>query len=1074
MEDVLEELRRLVGGARELQPLCESLLSRLAALVGVATTSERLNPVRDDTGADLWQDRVFELLDESLAFLRREEERATVLRLADAQRVTRLWRLNEQIDDAFRVLDASGRADCGSDWASEWPRHVEELEQQMLEIATQQADVLVSELRAPVDQREALAVVKHAFERLSSPPAKQKGKTSTDKSPPELQDHEELLRVLFRRLVSFSEVSVPALPSWFVSPGDIRIERVGAGQEGASSAQVASSASAEALYAVWSRPDGSEQRVILKHIVEADGDASIDSEKAQKKSALVVNEASLLSNVRHPNVLPVVGGCHVSRTPFVAFECPAPPGEGVVTLDEYLSISVDHQRLALRLLAQVARGLQALHDVGIAHGDVRCANILVGDDHRAKLANLVTFSIVRVGANGGGTSGGSDEVWSSDDDQEGDSSADRRREQLRKWQRQQRGFPSLRWQSPEVIAASKSKKSNDDAGIDDDVRFAADIYALGVCLVEALAGELPWGFLADREVRKRVRTGELPPEAKALDENVTSLVEAMCDVNAAARPDIATVVDELEALAEEEQARDGVRSDETASSARLQDVVAIKFGKRGSMSDGMAETMRAIPRRRQSDAPLMRATISGATSQGFAFAGGSDGRLRGLSSPPSRVTVPSGAASSHIQRRRPSSVTSDISKYSKGTFGRGASDYDAASTDALNEANDSDGDEAEEDEEASKAYTTTVTLRSKWLGVKINSVGNRILLSKFLRAESGAAGELEASRRVALGDEIVAVNGRKVRGALDRLQLGALVQSLPRPLELTFRRDPCALTSSFRFHGLRVDSRWRDRGSALSLPGTLDTFLGTDHGQAKGFALEMWFSIADVREHFYLGGVLLGAQDVDVEATNSSAGSSSDVWPYVHRALLVVDPSGALWCDLLATPDGPLVVATDLIPGQWYHLVLSYTGSSLSSLTDQQQQQQLVAFLDGEKRVIARGPLLQEWPRLRHVTLGTGCMSGVSPAKPTPNFSGWFGFSGLVHDLRVWHAPLSDVQSRQLFRSYGGRREGGAFVGKPFYSLKRAFRRPEGEEEGADLGDGSRAEVVKSTRPHHVVAQVYS
>lgn len=1069
MEDALDELSRLVAGARELRPLGELLLSRLAALAGVASTGERLDAGRSDAGAghdaDPRQERVFELLDAALAVLRREEARATVLRLADAQRVASLRSLHERLDVAFRELDASGSADAASDWASEWPRLVEALEQQMLETATQRADLLLEDLRAPVDQREALAVVKHAFERLAAASAT----SARPKAPPPLlQDHEELLRVLFRRLVTFTEVPVPVLPPWFVSTGDIRIESVG-GRDGAASVHAAGSTSAEALYAVWSRPDGREQRVVLK-FVSRDGDDSAESDEARKKSALVVNEASLLSSVRHPNVLGAVGGCHVSRAPFVAFECPAPPGEAVVTLDEYLGISVDHQRLALRLLAQAARGLQALHDVGLAHGDVRCANILVGDDHRAKLANLVTFSLVRVDSNDSSAADGSNDVWSSDDEEQAqDKAADRRRQQLRKWQRQQRGRSSLRWQSPEAIAASKSKA---DAGAHADVGLAADVYALGVCLVEALAGELPWGFLDDREVRRRVRAGELPPEAKALDENITSLVEAMCDVNAAARPDIATVVDELEALAEEEQARDGVRS-ENSEASRMHDVVPVRIGNRGSVSDGMAETMSAIPRRRQSDAPLMRVTIGGAPSQGFSSVAGSVSRHRGLSSPASRVTNASGGdASPYVHRRRPSSTTSDISKYSKGTFGRGASDYDAGSTDALNEANGSDGAGDEEDEGDSKAFTVTVMLRSKWLGVKINSVGNRILLSKFLRSESGAAGELEASRRVALGDEIVAVNGRRVRGALDRLQLGALVQSLPRPLELTFRRDPSALTSSFRFHGLRVDARWRDRGSALALPGSLDDVFGTHHGQSKGFSLEVWFSIADVREDFYFGGVLLGAQDVDVEATSSSAGSSSEVWPYLHRTLLVVDTSGALWCDLLATPDGPLVVATDLLPNQWYHLVLTYTGSSLSGLTDQQQQ--LSAFLDGEKRVMARGPLIPEWPRLRHVTLGTGCMSGVSPAKPAPSFRGWFGFSGLVHDLRVWHAPLSDVQSRQLFRAHGGRREGGPCVDTPAYALAQAARVQVGEAQGGDLGDGSRAEAVKSTRPHHVVAQVYS
>lgn len=998
--ELLQAARGWSEAAGELRALGERLVARLAALAS-----------GEDGGAALL------LAGEALDFLRIEAERPMALRLADASRVSRLWRLNQRVDAAFQAL---GRADTTGDWAREWSQQVDELEQHMMEIATQSADMMVAELELPEDRSEALAVVKHAFERM------QKEKRGKAGSRAELQDHEELLRVLFRRLVTTAGVEVPVLPRWFVSPGDIRID--GAGSHPAAS-------TGSVVYAFWSRPDGNEQRVIVKRLEPTE--KRIES---KHRAALVANEVSLLSSLKHANLLKTVGGCHVSRTPFVLLECPAPLGEGVVTLDEYLTISVDHQRLALRLLAQAARGLQALHEtLGAAHGDVRCANIFVGDDHRAKLGNLTSFSLTRVRE--GGVDEDTEAVLSGGEENQDEDNTSYTAK-LRDWQRKLSTRAPLRWQSPEMIA-----------GKDEDPGFASDIYALGICLIEALSGELPWGFMSDREVRKRIRAGELPPEAKSMDENVKSLVEAMCDVNAAARPDIATVMEELEALAEEEQARDGVqnydsKSRDTVGSVRLDATITMSgIGKRGSVSDGMAATMSAIPRRRQSDAQL-RTTIGGVA--GLAVA--TDARIRRLSSPPLAAPSTSGSTTSAAKMRRPSSASSNTST----NYGRGggypgstaASDYgeaDGVVAEELADDEDQDGTQYGE-----PATVTTVTLRSKWLGVKINSVGNRILLSKFLRAESGAAGELEASRRVALGDEILAVNGRRVRGSLDRVQLGALVQSLPRPMSITFRRDPRALTNSFRFHGLRVDSRWRDRGSAVTLPGPLDSLLTAT---SRGFALDMWFSLADVREDFYLGGVLLGAQDVDVDATNSSAGSTGEIWPYVHRALLAVDPSGTLWCDMLATPDGPMVVATDLVPGQWYHLSLSYTLD--------QQQQQLAVFLDGEKRAVAYGPLLPEWPRLRYVTLGTGCMSGVSPAKPSPNFTGWFGFSGLVHDMRIWHAALSDVQSRQLYRSSGV----GACVDSPAYSLKRSG----GGGDGVEIS----AEVVPSTRPHHVVAQVY-
>ncbi|KAE8889869.1 hypothetical protein PF003_g26053 [Phytophthora fragariae] len=68
-------------------------------------------------------------------------------------------------------------------------------------------------------------------------------------------------------------------------------------------------------------------------------------------------------------------------------------------------------------------------------------------------------------------------------------------------------------------------------------------------LLEALSEELPWGFIADDEVRERVLAGEMPSPPVGVEENVWSLVEAMCDPDQAARPDVNTVVEELQALA---------------------------------------------------------------------------------------------------------------------------------------------------------------------------------------------------------------------------------------------------------------------------------------------------------------------------------------------------------------------------------------------------------------------------------------------------------------------------------------------------------------------------------------------
>ncbi|KAG6603096.1 TKL/TKL-CCIN protein kinase [Phytophthora cinnamomi] len=375
------------------------------------------------------------------------------------------------------------------------------------------------------------------------------------------------------------------------------------------------------------------------------------------------------------------------------------------------------------------------------------------------------------------------------------------------------------------------------------------------------------------------------------------------------------------------------------------------------------------------------------------------------------------------------------------------------------------------------------------MGVKINSIGNRVVVSKFLRTESGAAGEIEASGRVERGDVIVAINGQSVRG-LDRLQIGAIVQSSPRPLEVAFKRDPQLLTESFRFRGLAMDPRWRDRGSALPQPGPLSHILTTNGdenhyenkagGTAEPFSIEMWFALAEHGDTF-LGGILLGAQDLPFQETSDASG-----WPYVHHQLLSIDPMGNLWCSFLNRPT-PICVARELSPNHWYHLVVTYggdSGSDCASFTRNEQPEQLLSvYLNGEQRVTDSGVLLADWAKLRHVNVGSGCISGLAPAKPEPHFSGWFGFSGLVFDMRVWRRKeLSGSQVQLLFRGSSD------FIDDPSYSLRRdllgdtvdqaspnsARQRERSSSARARLQGPPFAELVRTTWPRQVGAQVYS
>ncbi|KAG6959971.1 hypothetical protein JG688_00009830 [Phytophthora aleatoria] len=1003
MEPTLMAMQTLCERSWELRLLCETLLGRLVAICGYTDHFRQQEPPSTDNNpaeSELqWPKQVdaalsrFTLLLESLA-----ATESAVFRLAVAPSPVRELRsLHVWLDASFRGLHAE-HVDPSASWAQEWEEQLERVEQALQLAARAQVDAAAESTAN--EQLEMIAVVKFAFKQVQDVTRRSKKKrlsrsyASSNEAANEVlkedgtelfPDHEESLRVLFRRLVRVCGVQVPVLPSWFLSPAEVA-QNPCTCFRGGPQCQITS--------ASWLRSRGQRksgvQQLLLKQLVLGSGAATSSETALTQAVEAVQRETELLRDVVcHPHVLQLAGASTFGSHPFLAFVSPwaAPePGSATVTsLEDYLNLSVDHRRQLFRLLAQAATGLQSLHEASLIHGDLCCANILVGDDGQARLANLRSFSLSRCPSE--------EEVNSASTHNSG----------------------SLRWQAPELL------KDNPKADL------ASDIYAFGMTLLEALSEELPWGFMADEEVRERVLAGKMPSPPVGVEENVWSLVEAMCDSDQAARPDINTVVEELQALAEEERERDG-------DDKNLED-----------------DTTRPLPLHRVSSADY----------------------LNRVAASPFVTPVKTGLNVPELVRRQ-SSPTGHPPVTQPTAIGIPVRDLPVSPLHVK--------------PESPSATVAIVELRQKWLGVKINSIGNRVVVSKFLRAESGAAGEIEASGRVERGDIIVAINGQSVCG-LDRLQIGAIVQSSPRPLEVSFKRDPQLLTDSFRFRGLPMDPRWRDRGSALPLPGSLSHMLTSsrDEGNFENetrsatdpFSIEMWFSLAEHGDTF-LGGILLGAQDLPFQETSDASG-----WPYVHQQLVSIDPMGNLWCSFLNHPT-PICVARELSPNHWYHLVVTYGGDADSDCTNfsrtDQPEQLLTVYLNGEQRVSNTGPLVADWEKLRHVNVGSGCISGLAPAKPEPHFSGWFGFSGLVFDLRVWRRKeLTSSQVQLLFRGSSD------FIDDANYSLRRDLlgeaadpttdktrRKRSSSARAGKLQGPPFAELVRTTWPRQVGAQVYS
>jgi serine/threonine protein kinase len=179
---------------------------------------------------------------------------------------------------------------------------------------------------------------------------------------------------------------------------------------------------------------------------------------------------------QHRHIVRFYGACHVGSQCFVVCEY-ASNGSLVKFLDEQRKLG---RKLAWRKLHQVALGLLFLHQKQIVHGDLKGDNILVAADGTAMLTDFgLSFSLQQVAP---------DPTRPQLDDRLG----------------------AMRWRAPEYAGELSTAPS-----------FAADVYSLGMCIVEAVTGKSPWAKVeVDQAIKPHLYQGEalFKPSEMANDE----------------------------------------------------------------------------------------------------------------------------------------------------------------------------------------------------------------------------------------------------------------------------------------------------------------------------------------------------------------------------------------------------------------------------------------------------------------------------------------------------------------------------------------------------------------------------
>ncbi|CAE6522169.1 unnamed protein product [Rhizoctonia solani] len=211
------------------------------------------------------------------------------------------------------------------------------------------------------------------------------------------------------------------------------------------------------------------------------------------------------SKCKHPNVLELYGLAYFNNQ-----IATVSPWMDNGTLPQYIN---QHAQSDVRNLCyQISGSVAYLHGMGVVHGDIKGANVLIADDGTPKLADFGNTILRAYSLRFTGTL---DEA----------------------------SF-SVRWTAPELLSGATN------------VSIEADIYALGMTILEAFTGEVPFSdksesaVLGDVMLRRKIPTRREAyfPSDDAQKETLWRLLERCWDSRPRERPSAKDVQDHLNSL----------------------------------------------------------------------------------------------------------------------------------------------------------------------------------------------------------------------------------------------------------------------------------------------------------------------------------------------------------------------------------------------------------------------------------------------------------------------------------------------------------------------------------------------
>lgn len=214
-------------------------------------------------------------------------------------------------------------------------------------------------------------------------------------------------------------------------------------------------------------------------------------------------EAISMGAARTENVVQIYSYGEYGEHPYFVMEYV--PGYTVGNLIDRINEKGEQVYLdvALGILRQVCKGLEAVHALGIVHRDVKPANMLIGPNFRVAITD---FGLV---------------------------------ETISTLERDLAGTPL--YLAPELIRKEK---------LSEDLRYRSDLYSLAIASYEILTGDVPFDGTSIKEILRKHLHGRVPPITalrQDLPEAINAVFEKALAKNPADRhPNCRTFLEELE------------------------------------------------------------------------------------------------------------------------------------------------------------------------------------------------------------------------------------------------------------------------------------------------------------------------------------------------------------------------------------------------------------------------------------------------------------------------------------------------------------------------------------------------